>query len=121
MKVLTPHDDVVDASEVEAPEAFPKIAVIERDHASFAISEGSARPDAWDNPNLRPFSLYEIDAPGKRGASARTRLRWEAHARRLAVWRHAGTYTLSRGMLTRLEDWPVHVAFEPPAEGASGA
>ena len=62
MKVLTPHDDVVDASEVEDPAAYPKFAVIPRSTASFLISGDAA--DHWDNPGRRPYARYEIQSPG---------------------------------------------------------
>ena len=76
MKVLTPHDDAVDADEVEDPSAFPKVAVIPRASAAFCI-EGDAA-DHWDNPGRRPFARYEIQSPGaarrseQRGVSARS-------------------------------------------------
>jgi hypothetical protein len=63
MKVLTPHDDVVDASEVEHPEDLPKIAFIGTVPAIFSICSGGEVPH-WDNPNMAPFGEYEIQTPG---------------------------------------------------------
>ena len=79
MKVLTPHDDVVDASEVEDPAAYPKFAVIPRSTASFLISGDAA--DHWDNPGRRPYARYEIQSPGACGAHEASARAAEARAR----------------------------------------
>ena len=70
MKVLTPHDDVVDASELERPEDFPKIAFLPAPSSgplAFCIASGADTADPnvhWDNPERRPYGLYEIEQPG---------------------------------------------------------
>lgn len=62
MMVLTPHDDAVDASEVEDASAFPKVATIPSGTAAFCLSGDG--PDAWDNPGRRPYARYQITEPG---------------------------------------------------------
>ena len=70
MKCLTPHDDVVDATELEKPEEAPKIAVLPAP-ARFAIaSEADAGAAHWDNPGMAPYALYDIAEPGARGRGA---------------------------------------------------
>ena len=98
MKVLTPHDDVVDASELEDPASYPKVAVIPRASAAFCVSGDTA--DHWDNPGRRPYARYEIQSPGAgrgRRSVSRSRLR-RTRAR------GAGTYALSDGVITRLDE-----------------
>jgi hypothetical protein len=107
MKVLTPHDDVVDASELERPEDFPKIGFLPAPSSgplAFCIASGEDAAH-WDNPDRRPFGLYEIEAPGASRKFNRCSMQALTQCCRVrCALRCAGTYVLTRGRITRLMD-----------------
>jgi len=91
----------VEASEVDEPEKLPKVAIIPRTSAAFCLSSGDANPaeNHWDNPQRRPFANYEISNPG-----ACARQSCESKSKLTALHHASGTYVLSNGVVTRIED-----------------